>query len=100
MRQAANSVATNKHMILTVFAALLVGAVVLLAFCGPQGANAQTANLPSQNVKTKEFYVTFKEGSQQIPIYVREENVPGGGRPVPVLLVHGSWGNSLTWDFP
>ena len=96
MRVSILSLTANRRMVLTVFAALVVGIVALLDF-GTQEANAQTKE-SSPAIKERAFTVPASGGSS-VPIYVREKFRDNGTR-VPVLLVHGTWGNSQTWDFP
>jgi pimeloyl-ACP methyl ester carboxylesterase len=55
-------------------------------------AHAQVA------VQTSDFYVTTTD-SAAVKIYVHHKFGPGPSR-VPVLLIHGTWVNSGTWDFP
>ena len=47
-------------------------------------------------IEEHQFYVTTADG---LSIFVRQKHRTGGNK-VPVLLVHGTWGNSQTWDFP
>src|SRR5260370_26944698 len=47
-------------------------------------------------IQSFDFRVTTRDG---VNIHVHRKVGPAPNR-VPVLLVHGSWGNALTWDFP
>ena len=47
-------------------------------------------------IEEHQFYVTTADG---LSIFVRQKHRTGSNK-VPVLLVHGTWGNSQTWDFP
>lgn len=58
---------------------------------------AATAMATPPVVETREFTVRTEDG---VSIAVRHKLRPQGSRGVPVLLVHGTWGNSREWDFP
>jgi len=58
---------------------------------------AATAMATPPVVETREFTVRTEDG---VSIAVRHKLRPHGSRGVPVLLVHGTWGNSREWDFP
>src|SRR5437660_8976204 len=55
-------------------------------------AHAQVA------VQTSDFSVTTADAAAVV-IHVHHKFRPGPIR-IPVLLIHGTWGNSGTWDFP
>lgn len=65
----------------------LAPAVLLLSILP---AHAQVA------VQVSDFPVTTSDG---ISIHVHRKVGPAPNK-IPVLLVHGSWGNAMTWDFP
>jgi pimeloyl-ACP methyl ester carboxylesterase len=69
-----------------------VAVVVLLMSVLPARAQQSAVRLP-------DIYVTITEGTHVISIHVLHKI---GAQPnkVPVLLIHGTWGNAQTWDFP
>jgi|SRR5467141_3634338 len=54
------------------------------------------AHAQESAIQSFDFRVTTSDG---VNIHVHRKVGPAPNR-VPVLLVHGSWGNALTWDFP
>jgi pimeloyl-ACP methyl ester carboxylesterase len=68
---------------------LLASAVLLLSV---SPARAQLA------VQTSDFSVTTTDPAQVV-IHVHHK-FGAGPLKIPVLLIHGTWGNSGTWDFP
>ena len=54
------------------------------------------ARCSSPPIKEGQFYLTTADG---VSIFVRHKYTTRAHK-VPVLLVHGTWGNSQTWDFP
>ena len=54
------------------------------------------ARCSSPPIKEGQFYLTTADG---VTIFVRHKYTTRAHK-VPVLLVHGTWGNSQTWDFP
>jgi pimeloyl-ACP methyl ester carboxylesterase len=83
-----------RRRIAVVAAALLVASLIIVLW-GSLGTKPAVA-APS-NIQSHEFSV---ETSDDISIHVSEKVRSGGTSKVPVLLVHGTWGNSETWDFP
>ncbi|MDQ2922351.1 MAG: alpha/beta hydrolase [Acidobacteriota bacterium] len=51
---------------------------------------------PSSAIQSREFYVSTTDS---VSIHVVEK-YRNGERKIPILLVHGTWGSSQTWDFP
>ena len=49
-------------------------------------------------VQSSDFYVTTSD-SEHVSIHVHRK-VGAMPSKVPVLLIHGTWGNGQTWDFP
>lgn len=70
----------------------LVGWTLLL---GSFGLVPAAAGSPSA-IQSREFFVSTTDN---VSIHVVEK-YRNGERKIPVLLVHGTWGNSQTWDFP
>jgi pimeloyl-ACP methyl ester carboxylesterase len=89
------AVSSKFFRIAVVAAALLAAGLIILLLWGSFGTKPAAA-APSNIVETS-FFV---ETSDDISIHVREKSPGGGTSKVPVLLVHGLWGNSQTWDFP
>ena len=81
----------NKPNILRLALAVATWLVVF----GSVGGNSTVMASPP-TIESRGFYVTTADG---VSIFVREKFRSGGDK-VPVLLVHGTWSNSSTWDFP
>ena len=77
-----------------VAAALLAASLIILLW---GSFDTKPAVAAPSTIQSHEFSVGTSDG---ISIHVREKVRSGGTRKVPILLVHGTWNNSQSWDFP
>src|SRR6266496_5585209 len=75
--------------------ALGVVALIIMVIAGLVVAPSPAQCSPPP-INERQYYVTTADG---VSIFVREKSITNGNK-IPVLLVHGTWANSQTWDFP
>ena len=86
---------SSKFFRIAVFAAALLAASLTIILWGSLGTEPAAA-APS-TIQSRGFLI---ETSDDISMHVREKVCSGGTSKVPILLVHGTWNNSQSWDFP